>query len=180
MDERIPNEDETTSRHLSHRLFRVLRDWGLSILAVALIFHFLGQWRAPDLPVAAPEFVLSDLDGNPVALSSFHGRPVVLNFWATWCGPCRMEVPSFSDFAEANPEIPVLGVAVDGSTSELRATSEAWGMTYPVLLASEEVKEAYGVSTLPTTVIIDPEGRVHSAHSGIMFRPQLEWELRNW
>ena len=161
-------------------MLRVARDWGLSLIVVAVLFHFVGRWRAPELPNEAPSFVLEDLDGQPVALSSFRGTPVVLNFWATWCGPCRLEIPSFTSFAQANPDIVVLGVAVDGSPSELRMAAEALGIGYPVLLASEEVKQAYGVSTLPTTVIIDPNGQVHSAHSGIMLRPQLEWELRDW
>jgi thiol-disulfide isomerase/thioredoxin len=147
---------------------------------VALLFHLIGLWRAPDLPKEAPGFVLQDLDGEPVALDSFKGRPVVLNFWATWCGPCRTEIPSFVEFAEENPDIVVLGVAVDGSSSELKAAAKQLGITYPVLLATQEIKTAYGVSTLPTTVVIDPEGEVSTAHTGMMFGPQLAWATRSW
>ena len=175
-----PPEDAQESLPIWKRALRVCRDWGLSLVVVAVIFHFVGTWRAPDLPEEAPGFVLQNLQGEPVALDSFRGRPVVLNFWATWCGPCRMEIPSFSKFSEENPNIVVLGLAVDGTVAELEAASKSLGITYPVLQATEEIKAEYGVTTLPTTVIIDPEGEVSSAHSGMMFGPQLQWETRHW
>jgi thiol-disulfide isomerase/thioredoxin len=180
MDDALLPDDEVQSKPLWRRALLVARDWGLSLLVVALLFHLLGTWRAPDLPEEAPGFVLRDLDGEEVALDSFRGKPVVLNFWATWCGPCRTEIPSFVEFAQENPDVVVLGVAVDGSPSELRAASERLGIDYPVLIATDEIKAEYGVETLPTTVIIDPEGEVHSAHSGMMFGPQLEWATRKW
>ena len=127
--------------------------------------------ESPDLPEEAPGFVLQDLEGNSVALDDFQGRPVVLNFWATWCGPCQIEIPSFSQFADDNPDVVVLGVAMDGSPEELTRAAQEMGIRYPVVLANPEIKEAYGVTTLPTTVIIDPAGEVHSAHTGMMLVP---------
>jgi len=91
-----------------------------------------------------------------------------------------MEIPSFVSFAHDNPEIAVLGIAVDGSPAELKAAAAQLGIDYPVLIATPEIKEAYGVSTLPTTVIIDPSGEVSSAHTGVLFGPQLAWETRHW
>jgi len=162
------------------RRLTALRDWCLFILIGLCLFHFAGQWRAPNLPDTAPDFALLNLDQELIQLSDFRGRPVILNFWATWCGPCRMEIPSFSAFADANPQIPVLGIAVDGTPEELRAASKDLGITYPILLGRKDVQATYGVSTLPTTVIIGPDGTIHTVHTGLLFRPQLEWLTRTW
>lgn len=180
MPDLLETDESLPPKPWSRRLLLVCRDWGLSLLAVALLFHLIGGWRAPDLPEEAPGFVLQDLEGNSVALDDFQGRPVVLNFWATWCGPCQIEIPSFSQFADDNPDVVVLGVAMDGSPEELTRAAQEMGIRYPVVLANPEIKEAYGVTTLPTTVIIDPAGEVHSAHTGMMFGPQLNWETRHW
>ena len=180
MTDRLDPDGSAATKSWTRRLLLVCRDWGLSLLVVAVLFHLIGGWRAPDLPDDAPGFVLKDLDGNSVALDDFQGRPVVLNFWATWCGPCQIEIPSFSNFADQNPDVVVLGVAMDGTPEELTRAAKEMGIRYPVVLANSEIKEAYGVSTLPTTVIIDPKGEVHSAYTGILFGPQLQWETRHW
>lgn len=156
------------------RIWRAVREWGVSLLLAAVVFHLVGQLRAPDLPDAAPDFTLAVLDGDTVTLSDLQGAPVVLNFWAPWCGPCRAEVPQFSRFARANPEVHVLGIATDGAPAQLRASKKKLGMDYPVLLGDSETVSTYGVSTLPTTVVVGPDGRVVGAHTGMLTLPQLE------
>ena len=69
---------------MKRRILRQVRDWALFLVIGFLLFHFMGQWRAPELPETAPDFALVDLDNQPVNLSDFRGQPVVLNFWATW------------------------------------------------------------------------------------------------
>ncbi|MEE2786547.1 MAG: TlpA disulfide reductase family protein [Myxococcota bacterium] len=154
-----------------------LREWLVFLVFGSVLFHCVGRWRAPDLPAIAPDFTLQDLDGDIIRLANLRGRPVILNFWATWCGPCRFEIPSFSSFSRAHPEVVVLGVAVDGTVKTLTSAVKDLGINYPVLRGHQEVQSAYGVQTLPTTVMIGPDGRIVSAHTGIMFRPQLEWML---
>lgn len=138
----------------------------------------LGHLRAPDLPSEAPPFSLPDLDGSLVGLEDFAGQTVVLNFWATWCGPCRLEIPSFSKFATQNPNIPVLGIAIDGEVEQLRAARDNLGISYPILRADVKTLEAYGVSGVPTTVVVRGDGKVRGAHVGPLFRPQLWWMTR--
>jgi len=135
----------------------------------------LGWLRAPDLPHTAPAFALRDLDGRVVSLEEHAGRTVVLNFWATWCGPCRVEIPSFSAYARAHPEVVVLGIAADGPASKLRAFARQHDMAYPVLQGDARVLADYGVTSFPTTVVVRPDGTVKHAHVGPLLRPQLAW-----
>lgn len=157
-----------------------LKRWGRSIAQilalialVAVASQVLGWLRAPSLPDQAPDFILPDLDGNPVHLSSLRGQPVLLNFWATWCGPCRIEAPAFSRFADRNKDFAVLGVAADGPAGRLRKAKKDLGITYTVLQGDRPTLRAYEISTFPTSVLIDPQGRVVRAHTGLMLDPKL-------
>ena len=154
--------------------WRTLRSILLSLLLALAIFTGVGVLRAPSLPEQAPPFALPDIAGTTVSLKQHRGSLVVLNFWATWCGPCRMEVPAFSAFADDHPEVVVLGLATDDEPSRVPAAVDQLGFTYPVLLADRATRSAYGIDIVPTTVFVDPEGRVAYAHSGLM----LGWQLR--
>lgn len=151
------------------------RDLALvAVLGMGLMVAF-GWARAPALPDEAPPFTLQDLQGQPVSLADLRGRTVVLNFWATWCGPCRMEAPAFAAFAEAHPDIAVLGIVADGPPAKVRKVSDDLGITYPVLMGDEATFAAYGVDTYPTTVVVNADGSVRWAHTGLMLRPHLAW-----
>ncbi len=171
----IPSALDEDEAPLGARILRYLRDWGVALLLAAGLYALVGWLRTPELPELAPDFTLSTLDGRTVHLEDLRGQTVVLNFWATWCGPCRSEIPTFSAFAEEHPEIPVLGIATDGDPESLSAAAEALGIRYPVLRADAATTEAYRVSTIPTTVIVAPDGAIRSVHVGVMFRPQLWW-----
>ncbi|MCB9758412.1 MAG: TlpA family protein disulfide reductase [Alphaproteobacteria bacterium] len=160
-------------------MLRYLRDWGLSILAAVVVFFAIGYLRpGPDLPPVAPDFTLASLDGDPVQLSALRGQTVVLNFWAPWCGPCRQEIPAFSAFAREHPEIPVYGVATDGTPASLRASALDLGIDYPVLVADRATVGAYDISTIPTTVVVGPDGAVRDVHVGVMMGWQLDLATR--
>ena len=170
--------DEVTPKD---RIWGMMKDWGIALALTAIGFLLLTSYskmQAPDLPDIAPSWQLENLDGEQVSLEDFRGKMVVLNFWATWCAPCRTEIPTFSAFAKDNPDIPVLGIAMDGSPSSLKRAAKNLGITYPVLIADSKVKNAYKVSSLPTTVVVDPQGHVRDVHVGMMLGPQLNWATR--
>jgi cytochrome c biogenesis protein CcmG/thiol:disulfide interchange protein DsbE len=147
----------------------------VTLIVLLVAMQGVGWLRAPRLPDQAPDFELLDLAGEPVRLSSFRGRPVVVNFWATWCGPCRLEAPAFSRFADRNPGIPVLGVAADGPAARLKKAKSELGIRYTVLQGTRQVLADYSVSTFPTTVLVDEHGRVVTTHVGLMLDPQIAW-----
>ena len=98
----------------------------------------------------------------------------LINFWATWCGPCRFELPMLARWARAHPDVVVLGVAVDRDRRAVERFCADRDLPYPILWDSRGVQERYKVTTLPTTVVIDEAGRVKGAHTGIVFGPELD------
>lgn len=116
---------------------------------------------APDRP--APDFQLQNLDGQSVSLSSFRGRPVMLNFWASWCGPCRAEMPFiqavFEDEEWTQQGLVVLAVNIGESSSTALEFMEDNGLTFTVLLDTDQsVAQYYGIRAIPTTFFIDKNG----------------------
>lgn len=168
-------EESDTNRS---RIVQTLMDWGIALALTLLGFWLLSWWRTPELPDQAPDWTLESIEGDTVSLSDFEGHTVVLNFWATWCGPCKMEIPEFRAFVEEYPSIPVLGIAIDSNAAELARFSKQNKMNYPILIGNSTVKQEYKVSTLPMTVIVGPTGEVLDVHSGIMLKQQIEWAVR--
>jgi thiol-disulfide isomerase/thioredoxin len=176
---RLPGEEQEPPEPGGRKLTRWARDLGIGLLGFVALFLFVGWLRAPELPDAAPAFSLPSLAGPRVALADLRGKTVVLNFWATWCAPCKVELPTLVSFAAEHPEVPVLFVAVDGTPEALAAFAAEHGMPPDrVLVADAATRAAYGVGTLPTTVVVGPEGEVRGAHAGLIVGPQLSWMTR--
>lgn len=130
----------------------------------------------------APDFTLKDASGKRVSLSDFKGKVVVLNFWATWCGPCKTEIPWFIQFQNDLQArgFTVLGVSMDeDGWKAINPYVAEKKINYPVLLADEDVNQAYGgIDALPTTFIIGRDGKVAFLHAGLAPREEYEKEIR--
>jgi peroxiredoxin len=126
----------------------------------------------------APEFQLKDLAGKEVRLSDYHGKVVLLNFWATWCPPCKEEMPWFVDLQQRyGPQgLQVIGVAMDDSGEKTIASfTKRLGVNYPVLLGKESVAQAYGdVQFLPDTFYIGRDGKIVAHVQGLINRKEIE------
>jgi thiol-disulfide isomerase/thioredoxin len=122
----------------------------------------------------APDFTLQTLDGKSVTLSSLRGKGVLLNFWATWCGPCKIEMPWFVELQKeyGSQGLQIVGVAMDdSSTQDIQTFVKEMGVNYPVLLGKEAVGQAYGgVDVLPTTFFIDRDGKIVAREFGLQSR----------
>jgi cytochrome c biogenesis protein CcmG/thiol:disulfide interchange protein DsbE len=130
----------------------------------------------------APGFSLKDADGKIVQLSDFRGKVVLLNFWATWCDPCRLEIPWFVEFERQHKAkgFAVVGVSMDddGWTAVKPFIAET-GINYRVLLGDDKVAESYGgIDALPTSFIIDREGRIAAVHIGLVSKSRYEDDLQ--
>src|SRR6516165_7279558 len=140
-----------------------------SSLAQLPVIRFV---RDPD---PAPEFKVKDLQGNDLNLASERGKVVLLNFWATWCGPCRAEIPSLIALQQRyKDQLQIIGLVVDqDDEQELRSFVKEEGLNYPVALAPGKIRLDYGgIAALPTLFVINSEGKVVQKHVGL-FNPAL-------
>jgi peroxiredoxin len=132
--------------------------------------------------VPAPDFTLPSLDGRKVKLSDYRGKAVLLNFWATWCPPCKVEMPWFEDLQKqyAHDGLVVLGVAMDDSEpATIAKFASQLGVNYEVLLGTDKVSDDYGdVQYLPTTFYIGRDGTIVDKSTGLLDRKQIENSVR--
>ena len=130
----------------------------------------------------APDFSLASLDGKTLKLSDFRGKAVLLNFWATWCEPCKVEMPWFVDLQKKyGPEgLQVLGVAMDdASPKEIADFAQKMGVNYPIVVGKEAVGDQYGgIPYLPSTFYIDRDGKVVDRVYGLVSRSEIEDNIR--
>lgn len=130
---------------------------------------------------AAPAFDLKDSEGKSVKLAEYKGKVVVLNFWATWCGPCKVEIPWFIDFETQYKDkgFAVLGVAMDEEGWDIiKPYIQQKKVNYRVLLGTDQVAQLYGgVESLPTTFILDREGKIASVHVGLVSKSEYQNDI---
>lgn len=128
-------------------------------------------------------FTLKDMHGQDVALSSYKGKVVLLDFWATWCGPCKVEIPHFIEFQNlyGKDGFQVLGVSTDDTPDKLVPYAAEMKMNYPVLqgLGRDEVMDAYGpMLGIPVTVLISRDGKICATHTGLTGKDVFEREIK--
>ena len=128
------------------------------------------------------DFTLKDMHGVDVHLESFKGKIILVNFWATWCGPCRAEIPALVELQEQyKDDLVILGLSVDDTAEKLLPYAAEFKMNYPVLVGNgrEDVQVAFGpLFGIPVSVIIGRDGIIARKHSGIATKEQIEREIK--
>jgi thiol-disulfide isomerase/thioredoxin len=132
-------------------------------------------------PDPAPALGIKDVDGKPISLDEFKGKIVLLNFWATWCGPCRAEIPDLIDLQNKyKDQFAIIALATDEDDAALvKKFTQKAGINYRVGMSSDELRIAYGgIPALPTSFVIDTQGRVVQKHIGLNDPSIYELEVR--
>jgi thiol-disulfide isomerase/thioredoxin len=133
-------------------------------------------------PAVAPHFVARDLDGRELSSASLRGKVVIVNFWATWCGPCRAEIPDLVALQEKyRDQLQVIGISEDESPPEVvRRFAARYHVNYPVIMMTAEIEKLFpGVGALPTSFIVDRESRIVQKHVGMLRAATTELETRS-
>jgi peroxiredoxin len=160
------------------------------VVAMMLVFGFrLARHSKPggfsgtaQMSGTAPDFTLQSLDGKTIHLSDYRGKAVVLNFWATWCAPCKIEMPWFVDLQKqyGPAGVQFLGVAMDDASSkEIADFAQSMNVNYPILIGQEAVGDAYGgVQFLPETFYLDRNGKIVDKAFGLKGRGEIEDDIK--
>ena len=131
---------------------------------------------------SAPKLKLKDIEGNSCKLSDYKGKVVIINFWAVWCPPCKLEIPSLIDLyaTYGTKGLMVFGIALDsGEDEDIRKKSEEFGITYPVINGDYHLRQAFGgIRAVPTTVVINQEGKIYKTYLGYREKQVIEEDLQ--
>ncbi|MCX7766948.1 MAG: TlpA family protein disulfide reductase [Candidatus Sumerlaeia bacterium] len=172
---------------MDKKLYKFISRAGLILLGIILLGLPYGCSKPSEeaelfKEKPAPDFTLMDTEGKKVSLKDFAGKIIVLNFWATWCPPCRAEIPDFIELYKQyeSQGVVFIGISLDtgsasGNTDVVIPFIKKVGINYPVLLGNEEVTKTYGgVTAIPTTFIIDKKGIIRKKYVG--YRPKEVFE----
>jgi len=164
----------------------------VALLTVPLVWSARGGRTEPSPPPAASTckaesaakfaFTVKDMNGAAVKLADYKGKVVLMNFWGTWCGPCRLEIPGFIELQQAYRDkgVVILGIAVEDTPEAVRAYAAEAKINYPLVMNQDDVEEAYGpIFGLPMTYFIARDGSICKKHLGPISAEDAEKEIKS-
>jgi thiol-disulfide isomerase/thioredoxin len=165
--------------------------WTSKLAGATLVALALAAWPMacarrtcdPHAEHAKLDFTLKDMNGHDVQLAAFKGHPLLINFWATWCGPCKEEIPTLIQLTNEHKsdKLTVLGISIDDDPKDLQKYASEHKMNYPVLvgLGHDELLEAYDAQfSVPVSWFVTPDGCVSSKHLGIATKDWFEQQVK--
>ena len=159
-------------------VMNMLKDDKVSETALTSSAHTVNEIEVSSERKVAQDFTLTTLQGEQVSLSDYKGKIVILNFWVTWCEPCKEEMPDLQSFSEEHPDVAVLAVnltSMDLGIDIVKQFVDVFGLTFPILLDEADiVGQQYNILTIPTSYIIDTEGKIFREVIGPMDERMME------
>jgi peroxiredoxin len=151
-------------------MVRILTLLSVALLVPAVLFA--------QMTGKAPNFSLKTADGKTIELKKLQGKVVVVNFWATWCGPCKAEIPGFMEIYQQykSKGLEIVGISLDqGGWKPVKPFIERYKITYPVVIGDANLADAYGgISAIPTTFVVDKKGNITKQHVGYLDKKAFE------
>ena len=156
----------------------VLRAFAVALVAMC---PFLASQTAPQVGQPAPDFTLNDSADSPVKLSAYKGKVVLLDFWATWCGGCKVEIPWYVEFQDKYRKdgLAAIGVSMDDDGwKSVKPFLEEHKLNYPVVIGDQSLGNKFGLTNMPLTLLIDRNGKIAVSHAGMVDKDAFEAKIK--